>query len=213
MPLFRTSAGIERQIDEFLDRVAESALVYRAGVESYLAGEDAEFNARLAAINRLESEADRLSKSVEAQLYSHSLIPDHRGDVLGLLEHTDNVIDTAKSSLHQFAIEHPEIPDAFREGFRRLTAASAQAAEAVAVAARTFFRDPAGVKDHLVKVHHWERDADRLSDGLKRAIFASELGLAHKTQLRYFAHNVEKVSDEAEEVADRLAIYAIKRNL
>jgi predicted phosphate transport protein (TIGR00153 family) len=213
MPLFRTSTAIEQQIDEFLDRIAEGALVYRAGVESYLSGDREDFTTRLAAIDRLESEADTLSKSVEAQLYSHSLIPDHRGDVLGLLENTDNVIDTAKSSLHQFAIELPVIPEEFREGFRRLAAASAQAAEAVAIAARTFFRDPAGVKDHLFKVHHWEKDADKLSDSLKRAVFASDLELAHKTQLRYFAHTVEQVSDEAEEVADRLAIYAIKRNL
>jgi len=213
MPLFRTSAVVEQQIDEFLDQVAEGALVYRAGVEAYLAGDLDELALRLAAIDQLESKADILSKSVEAQLYSHSLIPDHRGDVLGLLENTDNVIDTAKSSLHQFSIECPVIPEEFEDGYRRLARASAQAAEAVVMAARTFFRDPAAVKDHLFKVHHWEKDADKLSDGLKRRIFASGLELAHKTQLRYFAHNVEKVSDEAEAVADRLAIYAIKRNL
>jgi len=213
MPLFRTSGEIERQIDEFLDRLAETALVYRAGIEAYLAGDWEDFNTRLARIDRLESEADRLSKSVEAQLYSHSLIPDHRGDVLGLLETTDNVIDESKSSLHQFAIERPVVPDPFREGFRRLAGASAEATEALAVAVRTFFRDPAGVKDHLVRIHHWEKDADKLSDSLKRGIFAADLDLAHKTQLRYFAHTVEQVSDEAEEVADRLAIYAIKRNL
>ena len=213
MPLFRTAAIIEQQIDEFLDQIAEGALVYRAGIEAYLAGEFDELTARLEAIDELESKADVLSKSVEAQLYSHSLIPEHRGDVLGLLENTDNVIDTAKSSLHQFSIERPEIPEEYREGYRRLAGASAQAAEALVIAARTFFRDPDAVKDHLFKVHHWEKDADKLSDSLKRRIFASDLDLAHKTQLRYFAHNVEKVSDEAEEVADRLAIYAIKRNL
>ena len=213
MPLFRTNVIIEQQIDEFLDQVAEGALVYRAGVESYLAGDLEDLAMRLQTIDRLESKADTLSKSVEAQLYSHSLIPDHRGDVLGLLENTDNVIDAAKSSLHQFSIECPVIPEEFRDGYRRLAAASAQAAEAVVIAARTFFRDPDGVKDHLFKVHHWEKDADKLSDGLKRRIFASDLELAHKTQLRYFANHVEQLSDEAEDVADRLAIYAIKRNL
>ena len=48
---------------------------------------------------------------------------------------------------------------------------------------------------------------------LMYVFFASELDLAHKIHLRYFALNVEKVSNQAEAVADRLAIYAIKRNI
>ena len=80
-------------------------------------------------------------------------------------------------------------------------------------AARAFFRDVDSVKDNLFKVHHFEKEADRISDNLKRRIFSMDLDLARQTQLRYFAHNVEKVSDRAEEVADRLAIYAIKRNI
>ena len=57
------------------------------------------------------------------------------------------------------------------------------------------------------------RRPTRSATPLKRNIFASDLDLAHKIHLRYFALNVELVSDRAEEVADRLAIYAIKRNI
>jgi len=213
MPLFKTSRVIENQIDEFFDQVAEGSLVFRAGVNAWLDGDLDDFAIRVAAIDKLESEADTLSKGVETQLYSHSLIPDHRGDVLGLLENADDIIDTAKSSLHQFSVEQPVIPEEFRDGYRKLADASALAAEAVVVASRTFFRDPAATKDYLFKVHHYESEADSLSDDLKRRIFASDLELAQKTQLRYFAHNVEKVSDKAEDVADRLAIYAIKRTM
>ena len=150
---------------------------------------------------------------MEAHLYRHSLIPDHRGDVLGLLENTDNVIDTAKMSLYQFSVERPDIPREFHSGFLKLAAASADAVEAVIICARAFFRDVEVIKDNLYKVHHFEKEADTVSDTLKRALFDSDLDLAHKIHLRYFALNVEKVSDKAEEVADRLAIYAIKRNI
>lgn len=213
MTLFKSSRVIENQIDEFLDTVAEGALVYRSGVNAYLAGAEADFEAAITEISRLENVADKLSREVESHLYSHSLIPEHRGDVLGLLENTDNIIDTAKMSLTQFSVEHPDIPEIFREGYRKLVEASYQAADAVVVSTRAFFRDVDAVKDTLFKVHHYEKEADGISDTLKRAVFASDLELAHKTQLRYFAINVEKVSDRAEEVADRLAIYAIKRNI
>ncbi|MBK8165280.1 MAG: DUF47 family protein [bacterium] len=214
MPLFNKSTQLlSLQIDGFLDAVAEGGLVFREGVQAYLAGDLDRFEVRCKAINDLEHKADDLSKAVETHLYRHSLIPEHRGDVLGLLETTDTIIDTAKTSLFQFSVEKPAIPGDYREGFSRLADASSEAMQSLVLAARTFFRDPEAIKDHLFKVGHYEHEADAISDALKRSIFAGELELAHKIHLRYFALNIEKVSDKAKEVADRLAIYAIKRSL
>lgn len=212
MPLFRSSRELETQIDDFLDTVAEGGLVFGQGVYAYLDKDESSFEAAIQKIDKLEARADKLSREVESHLYRHSLIPEHRGDVLGLLENTDNIIDRMKTSLHQFSVERPEIPQSYHDGYRKLAEASYKAAEAVVVSARAFFRDAQAVKDNLYKVHHYEKEADQISDALKRSVFASDLQLAHKIHLRYFALNVELVSDKAEEVADRLAIYAIKRN-
>ena len=210
----RSDKVIERQIDEFLDTVQEAVMTFKEAIDSYLAGRTDEFVARLQALDALENKGDKLSKEIEAHLYSHSLIPEHRGDVLDLLEHTDDIIDTFKVSLHQFDVEHPEIPERYNEGFDRLTHACCLAVESVVLAMRAFFRDFRQVNDHLVKVHHYEHEADLLSDALKRQVFSDpELDLAHRTHLRYFALNVEKVSDCAQNVGDRLAIYAIKRSI
>jgi len=213
VPLFKSSRVLEAQIDEFLDTVAEGSLVFLDGVKSYMEGNKANFESAIAKIDKLESKADKLSKDVETSLYRQSLIPEHRGDVLGLLENSDNIIDTTKRSLYQFSVEKPDIPEQYNAEFLKLAEASAAAAEAVIICARAFFREADAVKDNLYKVHHFEREADTISDSLKRAIFASDLDLAHKIHLRYFALNVEIVSDKAEEVADRLAIYTIKRNI
>jgi hypothetical protein len=213
VPLFKSSRVLEAQIDEFLDTVAEGTLVFLAGVKSYLGGACEDFEAAIVKISKLESSADKVSKEVETHLYRHSLIPEHRGDVLGLLEHTDDIIDTGKSTLYQFSVEQPVIPDEFHADFLRLAEASAAAVDAVIICARDFFRDAEAVKDTLYKVHYFEKEADTISDKLKRRIFASELELAHKIQLRYFAHNLEYVSDRAKAVGDRLAIYVIKRNI
>ena len=213
MRLFKSSHNIETKIDDFFDTVAKGGLVYRAGVRAFMDGDTADFENAILSIDKLESQADKLSTEVEAHLYSHSLIPEHRGDVLGLLENSDNIIDTAKTCLYQFSVEQPSVPDQFHDGYRKLAEAGCAAVEAVIVSARAFFKDVNSVKDNLYKVHHFEKEADGISDRLKRSIFASDLELAHKIHLRYFALNVERVSDRAEEVADRLAIYAIKRSI
>jgi len=213
MPLFKSSKVLETKIDGFLDTVAEAGLVFRTGVTAYLEDNGDDFEAAIVKIDKLESRADKLSREVEADLYRFSLIPEHRGDVLGLLENTDNIIDRMKTSLYQFSVERPDIPAEFHADYRKLAEVSCQAAEAVIISARAFFRDADAVKNNLYKVHHYEKEADQVSDSLKRRVFASDLELAHKIHLRYFALNVELLSDEAEEVADRLAIYAIKRNM
>jgi uncharacterized protein Yka (UPF0111/DUF47 family) len=48
---------------------------------------------------------------------------------------------------------------------------------------------------------------------VKRHVFSLPLDLSHKIHLRYFALHVGQLSDAAERVADRLAIYSIKRTL
>jgi uncharacterized protein len=214
MRIFRTTRVIESQIEEFLDAINEGALVFRDAVASYLEGRTADFCAKLATIEGLETRADRLSRDVEASLYSHSLIPDHRGDVLALLEHSDDIIDRAKTCLQRFDVERPDVPENWRADYLRLAETVFLCVEAVILAMRRFFRDPAAVSDYLYKVHHYEGEADRIGLDLRRGVFADpSLDLARRQHLRYFAGGIDRVADMAEGVADRLAIYSIKRRI
>ena len=214
MPLFRTTKVIERQIDEFLDAVNEGVLVFRDAVDAYLAGNTDDFKKKRAVLEDLETQADHLSRDVEASLYAQSLIPEHRGDVLGLLEHTDDIIDRAKTCLQRFDVERPEIPGAWHDHYHRLAETAYRAAEAAILATRRFFHEPAAVQDHLFKVHHYEGECDQIGLELRRGIFADpELDLARRQHLRYFAEAIDRVADMAEAVADRLAIYSIKRRM
>ena len=61
------------------------------------------------------------------------------------------------------------------------------------------------------KVLLFEKEADKVSGKLKREIFESDLELSHKMQLRDFVEHIDKVANWAEDVADRLEVYAIKR--
>ena len=212
--LFRRTRALEAQIDELLDAISEGTLVFQQGIADFLQKDVERFEQRLKAIAVFESKADALRREIETRLYRESLIPDHRGDVLGLLENIDNVIDEAKKTLHQFAVERPVVPADLTGEFLDLAKAGVEAAQHLVSAVRAFFRDITAVPDHIHKVYFYEKEADRLADRLKRKIFTrDDLDLAHKIHLRYFCLHVETLSDRAEEVADRLAIYTIKRTL
>ncbi len=212
--LFGRTRQLEGQIDNFLDKLSESTIMFRLGVRTYLdEGANGEFEQKLMAVNALESDADALRRNIEKELYTHTLIPDARGDVLGLIETLDHVMNLFEGVLWAISIEKPDIPEEFAPGFKKLTDMVVQAADALVLAARAFFRTPHAVAGHNHKVIIYEKEADKISTRLKRDIFDSDLDLAHKMHLRNFVEQIDNVADWAEDVADRLAIYAIKRTV
>ncbi len=212
--LFYRTKDLEVKIDQFLDALSESALVFRGAVDSYLTeGCSDLFSEKHHHVDRLESEADQLRRDVETQLYTQTLIPESRGDVLGLLENLDNIINLIEGVLWSFDVEKPEIPQHCIEGFQTLVTASCEAVEAVVLASRAFFRNIEAVGDHNHKVVYFETEADKASTRLKRKIFESDFDLATKIHLREFAEKIDDIADWSEDVADRLAIYVIKRTV
>ena len=211
--LFKRTKMLENQIDEFLDAISQGAVVFKLGIKNYLNSEMDKFEQRLATIDTLENKADDLRRAVENQLYSHSLIPDHRGDVLGLLENMDDIVDAAKETLQLFELETPDIFPDLVPDFTELSEIGTDAVEAVVMAARAFFTDVNAVKNHLHKVYFYEKEGDKITLRLKKKIFGSDARLSVKMHQRYFATAVERLSDLAEGAADRLAIYTIKRTV
>jgi predicted phosphate transport protein (TIGR00153 family) len=214
MTLFRRTKALEGQIDDFLDKLSQAALVFRRAVDIYLAdGVTKEFEEKLSQVNELESQADKLRRDVETQLYAQTLIPESRGDVLGLIENLDSVLNLCEGGLWAFSIETPDIPAEFHPDYRTLTEQVVNTVESLVLASRAFFRNIEAVPDHMHKVMFYEKEADKVSTKLKRAIFATDLPLSHKAHLRNFVEHIDNLADKSEDVADRLAIYTIKRTV
>ncbi|HNX37158.1 MAG TPA: DUF47 family protein [Candidatus Cloacimonadota bacterium] len=211
--LLKTTKFIESQIDAFLDIVGDSATLFHMGMEDYLCERYSQFEERLARVRENEQKADDLRVSIERYLYERTLIPENRGDVLAILENTDEVIDNIKDAMLQFSIEMPDIPSELDDLWTQTSKASVQAVEQLTFAVRSFFRDLPAVNNYIHKVYFFEREADHLGEKLRRLIFSLDIELSHKSQLRFFAMHIEKISDYAQAVCDRLAIYTIKRQL
>lgn len=212
LSLFRKTKDLVLKIDDFLDLTSQAALHFKEGVRLYLEDQEQAFEERLELIAETENKADTLKKLIINQLYVQTLIPESRGDVLGIMENTDEVIDCAKGTMQEFAVERPRVPVAIGKGFIELTVPVVEAVDSLVCATRAYFYDASAIKDHLHKVNFHEREADRIAERVKREIFSNEsLQLSEKMHLRYFALHIDTLADRAEQVADRLAIAAIKR--
>lgn len=213
LAIFHKTKELEAQIDEYCNQVDEGALGFKLGIRLYLSDDYQAFEDKLRQVNELESRGDTLRRKIERKLYAQTLIPESRGDVLGLLENMDQILNKCEGAMWQFAIEKPEVPTEFRTDFANLIDCVVQCVDSLVSASRAFFRDIQTVADHMHKVMFFEKEADKVSTKLKMAIFSSELELSRKNQLRGFVEHVDNIADTAEDVADRLAIYTIKRSI
>ncbi|RLD63166.1 MAG: DUF47 domain-containing protein [Bacteroidetes bacterium] len=213
--LFKTSDYISGKIDEFFNCVDEGSLIFKEGVSNYMKNDQKTFKENIDTIRILEGKADTYRRKIENELYLHSLLPEYRGDVLRLLEKTDDIIDTAKENLNQFDVETPKIPKEIHSDIIKLADVSALSIEAIISASRSFFTDVRSVKDKIHRVYFYEKQADKLANEIKRKVFKEilNLELSEKMHLRYFIFQIENLSDRAEVVADILAILSIKRTI
>ena len=212
--ILRKKLTIGKQIEDFLDKVSESGLMFKQGMDAYLKANKDAFIRKIDEIADTEHQGDTLRRSVEEQLYVKTLIPESRGDVLELLESMDGLLDRFKGVLWQFEIEQPEISPDFTEEFRELVLCVVETVEAIVRSSRAFFVNVFSVSDHIHKVSYWETQSDKISTRLQKNIFScQDLQLSQKMQLRDLVRHVDKIADRAEDVADKLSIYIIKRSL
>ena len=212
--LFSHTKELEEKIDELHDKIIEISMVFKKAVRLFLKEKRSKDYRKLSKeIKIIEHDADVLRRDIESRLYGQNLIPDFRGDVLELVENLDKVINEFDEVAHQFYLEQPDVPDVYHDDLKELVNQVCECAENLAFASRAFFKDFTAVRNYSKKVYLLEHETDKTTAKLIDAIFASDLELAHKLQLKTFLSEVADIADLAENCVDQLLIYVIKRDI
>ena len=211
----KKSIKLIEDIDRYFDLIDQSLLVFKEGVRNYLYSNPAGLNDNLLKMSALESEADVLRREIENALYTQTALVRSRGDIMRLFEKTRSITDMLHDSLFQFEIETPFIPSELNPEFMKLTEFSTLAVESLIPAAKAYFKAPETVQDKINRAYFYEKEAVKYSQTIKRTVFHNmpSLKLSEKFHLRYFALHIEDLSKAAENVADQLAVMAIRRTL
>lgn len=211
---FRTTKVLQAQIDELLDVVSQGALAYERGIHHYLRhGWDEAAAEKGTQLKSFESRGDKLRSAIGQSLYTEMLLPDTSGDVLGLLGFLDRLLDTMHHSLEVVRVERPAFPPNMKDALKECVTLAARTVEEVVVAARSYFRDPLAARDHIHKIHFFESETERTAVRVIEQLFASDLPLEQKLQVRGQVWLIDRVADLADDAGDALAIYAVKRSV
>lgn len=211
MFLFRRNLELRRQLAVYIEMARRVADTCRGGLHHYRQHglQDLEQYARLS--HRDESECDRVRREIERDLFAKSLLPESREDVMALLEHLDLVVNQLEDVLRQIVLQRIELPAEFQNAYSELGERSLEAAVVLLEqAAAALAADPrARALGDAVKA--CESRVDQVEQQLVSALFASDLELARKLHFRDLVAMTAAISDLAEDAANLLTVFTLKR--
>jgi hypothetical protein len=212
--LFRKQRYVEEMMRRYLDAWEECIDRFKRGIDVYVEeGFSERFFDLVDKTHESESRADDQRRDVEYELYGKALLPESRGDLLGLLEQLDRIPNRAEVVLFMIATDRIELPRPLRPGFQRFVNVTDEAIRLLLQMARGVFRSDLRLAPIVREVDDRESRCDRIKRELLREIASAGVESFRKVTLRDLMVQVGELSDLTESIADRMMILRMKRRV
>jgi hypothetical protein len=117
--IFNKTTELVADFNNYLDSIAQAALIFQALMRDYLRGDMENLQVHLKELQERETRCDELRREIRFRLYSRMLIPENRGDVLSILENADRMVDKLKAVAVKLDIEQTDAPRFPSAGYER----------------------------------------------------------------------------------------------
>jgi predicted phosphate transport protein (TIGR00153 family) len=211
--LFSRTNKVLKMVEEYLASAGECMRHFMESFEEYFKnGLSDAFDETIAKTHRAESMSDDLRREIEISMYERGLIPESRGDILGLLETFDKIPNKAESVLYQIQSEILSIPEGLKPDFKKLVVINHSAYEDVARCVEELFKNIGKVRHIINEVDKKESESDAMERELIKKIFSNpSIDKGDKILLKELVIEIGNISDRCEDASDRLNITAVKR--
>ena len=212
MFFWKKERQVEQTIEDYVRQTEQCVSVFAEAFEVYFAeGLGERFEQLVEQAHVHEHAADAKRRDIEATMYGKALIPESRGDILGMLEALDLVPNKCESVLYQVWMQAMVVPEQFVDGLKTLIRVNVESHQWLCQAMRDLFGKVGQIAEGVDRVTQAEGASDRAERELIRAIFSSDLDKADKILLKELVLEIGSISDRAENAADRLRNIAVKR--
>lgn len=212
----REQRRIQGLLDCYLRQWASCVEAFHAAWQTYLEeGPNERFEFMVEQTHKAESRADDLRRQIELEMYGKALLPESRGDILGVLESADRLLTDAEWALYHITLEDLVIPPALQGQFNQLVSVVCRCCEQLELAVRAVLvesRAP-NLRQQVHRVDLLESESDHLQRSLIREIFALDMGAGRKLLLKEVVMCMAQICDGAEAVAHRVELVSVKRRV
>ena len=213
--LFKRERSLRKQVADYFHVADGVADLFEEAMKLFLdEGRSEAFMNIDRKIHGVESRADDMRIQIEKMMYRRSLLPESRGDLLGLLEHFDRIPNVFETLSFMLSTNQVSIPDPLEQPITDLVEKNLEAYRLVRQAVDLLFEDPDDMESATLAVDVKESESDDIEGDTIRKIFClEEIEGWQRILLGEFVRLVGDISDHAERVAHRLQIISLKRKL
>ncbi len=205
---------LQSQISEYCESILKCMDSFQNAVQHYCVDSDRDAaKTSFTEVHKAESRADDIRREIEVMMYSKSLFPESRGDIMGLLETMDRVPNQAENAIRMIWNQYVTIPQEHVAELLTLVGVCCRSASAMVEAAEKLFSDFTNTAVAVGKIDELESEGDKIEASLIEKVFSGNVDSISSIIFRDFIECVASISDRAENVGDRIRIIVAKRTI
>jgi uncharacterized protein len=213
--LFKKEHQVEGLIYAYLDNIKLSQASFgNALKECFLHGERCEnFEFFLQQTHKYESKADDVRQEINDLMYGNALIPDSRGDIMGLLAALDVIPHLFENILYMIQTQRIHLPKMLRVDLKALVELSLETCDLLYKQCEALFKKNTGIRELVNTIDTNESHCDHFERTLITKLFDSDTDPFLKLQLKELLLEIGEISDQADRVSKRINIISMKRRV
>ena len=205
---------IEKLMESYQQQVVDCFKQFDKAFQKYLANHDRNELAKdFSEIHSFESKADDIRREVEEMMYSKSLFPESRGDIMGLLETVDKVPNKAEDIVRRVLNQRINIPKEYAYSVLELVKLACRSAITLVESMECLFSNFSKATRTVGIMDEIESQADCIEADIIERIFSSNMDNFDKLQLRDLTVAISEVCDRVMNAGDKIRIIVAKRRV
>jgi hypothetical protein len=212
--LFKKEQQLEALILQYLENLSRTQEHFVKAMNTCLdEGLCGEFGFLIEQTHKFESKADEIRDEINYLMYSRTLIPESREDIMSLIEQVEVIPRIFELILHLIRAQKLKIPDIIMLDVKDLIRISVESCELMIKQIDLMLKNRQGIRALMSTIDHNESHCDHIERSLMLKVFDSDMELVHKLQLKELIIAMGEVSDQADRVSKRVNILTLKRRV
>jgi predicted phosphate transport protein (TIGR00153 family) len=215
--MFQRQKKIFEQLYEYADMVKGSLDIFNKALAYNLKnGIDKEFEQFSIEIDKKRQDCDNIRRQVERDLFSHSLLPETREDIVELIEIMDQIPNHCESLVNMMEDQKTEIIPAIKEDFAEFMKVSLEAFDLTVKAIQNCFGSMEEVPQLVRKIDGYENIGKKVQRKMIRTIFSEDELQTHpgaQLSQKEIVTETSNILSLCKIISERLIITAIKRKI
>jgi len=212
--LFKKERLVESLIYAYLETLKSTHESFLTAFEACLESPQCEnFDFHIKQTHKFESKADDIREEIKSLMYGKALIPESRGDIMGLLEAIDSIPRLLQDVLYTIQTQRLEIPDFLVPDIKELVRISLESCDLLVRQVFALFKKTDDIRTLLNTIDAKESHCDHFERRIITRVFDSDLDPFKKLQIKELVSLIENISDQADQVSRRVNIINLKRRV